>query len=71
MFATLAAARGIPIPDDVDGQPLSEAFTNPLEEVRSSSHAVQSSQGCRAGDNTPKLEEVREIEDRLRLLGYL
>jgi arylsulfatase A-like enzyme len=65
VFPTLMAAWGLPIPREVDGRVLQEAFTTPLKEKR-----VESKRNRISADAlTP--EEVDEVTERLRALGYL
>jgi len=65
VFPTLMAAWGLPIPQEVDGRVLCEAFAGPLKEER-----VESEQS-KASLEALTPEEVDEVTERLRALGYL
>ena len=63
---TLLAAAGVPVPEDMEGRVLVEAFTEPLEVAYSSPAARTES-----ADGGLSAEEENEVTERLRALGYL
>ncbi|MBC8508576.1 MAG: alkaline phosphatase family protein [Anaerolineales bacterium] len=70
ILPTMLALAGLPVPDDLDGLPLSQAFT---ESQKHAIKFVSGSSDSLDGTTTPNLDdsELTEIEDRLRSLGYL
>ncbi len=70
ILPTVLALAGVPVPDDLDGRPLMEAFT---DAQRGSVRFVSGESGALPDTATPELDsdELAEIEDRLRSLGYL
>jgi hypothetical protein len=65
VFPTLVAAWSLPIPREVDGRVLQEAFTTAVKETRI--EGVDS----KSDVDTLTVEEADELTDRLRALGYL
>ncbi len=70
ILPTMLALAGVPVPEDLDGQPLSKAFT---EQRKRSIQFVSGALDAISDPSTPDLDadELSEIEDRLRSLGYL
>ncbi|MCA9941231.1 MAG: alkaline phosphatase family protein [Anaerolineales bacterium] len=68
MFATSLAWMDMPIPDNTDGKVLQTAFTTPIQERF---YAGEASAAALTGDDAFTADEVQEIEDRLRALGYM
>jgi predicted AlkP superfamily phosphohydrolase/phosphomutase len=71
ILPTALALAGLPVPADLDGRPLLEAFT---AEARSQTRIVQADRvEAHAGESAPKLsaDQREQLEDRLRSLGYL
>lgn len=66
---TILALLATPIPDDMDGVPL----TATIEDEFLQQHAVQYSQASISGqtEQVYSEEEQKEVSDRLRALGYL
>ena len=60
---TILAVAGVPVPDDMEGSPIDEATTRPVEFTDSVKGQVGVAATDRDGDQT--------VEDRLRGLGYL
>jgi len=71
MAPTLLYLLGVPIPEDMDGRVLKEAFTEDFL----AAHLVQFQKGDEAGDqgsgSTYSEEEAALVEERLKSLGYL
>lgn len=71
---TVLHALGLPIPDDMDGRVLTEAFRpewlaqRPVQSMSVDKEVPQIDE--RTGDDYSQ-EEVEEIEERLRGLGYI
>ncbi len=70
ILPTMLALADLPVPEDLDGRPLSQAFT---EARKQAIKYVTRDEDTIADAATPELDadEVSEIEDRLRSLGYL
>ena len=70
VLPTMLALAGLPVPEDMDGRPLSQAFT---DEQKQAIKFVSGASDPMDGTSTPDLDdaELTEIEDRLRSLGYL
>lgn len=66
---TLLYALGLPIPTDMDGQPLTDAF-EPGHVAAHPPHKTDPQAG-RAAQHAFSTEEAQQIEERLRGLGYL
>jgi predicted AlkP superfamily phosphohydrolase/phosphomutase len=68
---TILYAMGVPVPQDMDGCPLVEAFAehDPQDIVVRSTAPTSSPQ--RSEETSYTAEEAREIEGRLRQMGYL
>ncbi len=67
---TILYAMGLPVPEDFDGKVLSDAFT----EAHRVDHPVDVEESEVQASVQPKLlaaDEEREVEDRLKQLGYL
>ncbi len=67
---TILYALGLPIPEDYDGKVLSDAFT----EEHTRAHPVELEKAESQMTAKPQLlaaDEEREVEDRLKQLGYL
>lgn len=67
---TLCYLLGLPVPEDMEGRVLVEA----LEETYLEAHPVIRRQAAAAGDQERRelsAEEARQVEERLRGLGYL
>lgn len=63
---TILHLMGLPVPDDMDGHPLTEILTTSQHVERRPMHTTGES------DETElSTEELVEVEDRLRALGYL
>ncbi|NIN70114.1 MAG: phosphodiesterase, partial [Anaerolineae bacterium] len=62
---TLLAAWNLPIPGEVDGKVLHEAFISPIQEER----IVSGESPTIAGEG--RAEGTDEVMERLRALGYL
>ena len=70
ILPTMLALAGLPVPEDLDGQPLVQAFTDAQKQAIK---FVSGSSNTAGETSTPDLDEseLTEIEDRLRSLGYL
>jgi arylsulfatase A-like enzyme len=68
---TVLYALGLPIPEDMDGRPLLEIFTEDYQ----ATHPVQYASPVLGGEATPEeaydAEDAAEMERRLRGLGYV
>ncbi|MBL7162777.1 MAG: alkaline phosphatase family protein [Anaerolineales bacterium] len=70
ILPTMLALADLPVPDDLDGRPLAEAFTGAQKgAVQFVSRESDISQDSVSPDLD--VDELTEIEDRLRSLGYL
>jgi len=67
---TVLALRGAPIPADVDGRVLNEAFEEPLDAASGGDGSVEVGVGV-ASERRFSDEEEEEIAERLRGLGYV
>jgi hypothetical protein len=67
---TILHLMGLPVPDDMDGRVLSEALAvrRPVEYEREM--VTEDAVGSGAGGEL-SAEEIAEVEERLRSLGYL
>ena len=65
---TILAMAGCPIPDDVEGRVLTEAFDAPPQ-VHKESAAGDGQR--REGDDAYSAEELAKVTERLADLGYL
>ena len=70
ILPTMLALADLPVPDDLDGRPLSQAFTDAQKQAL---QFVSRQGGATQDSVTPDLDEgeLTELEDRLRSLGYL
>ena len=70
ILPTILALAGLAVPEDLDGRPLSQAFT---ESQKQAIKYFSGSSDSLDRTTTPILDdsELTEIEDRLRSLGYL
>jgi len=67
---TLLALANIPVPSNLDGKPLIDAFTLPFrEKIRFVNVEDEENGGAAAPEMAPS--ELEDLEDRLRSLGYL
>lgn len=71
MAPTILYAMDLPVPRDMDGQPLTDAFTHPFI----AAHPITYDDGASAQE-TPQIAdytdaEAQQVEERLRELGYL
>jgi len=70
ILPTMLALTGLPVPEDLDGRPLSQAFTDTQRRtIQFVSRRTDIPQDSLTFDLAG--EELAEIEDRLRSLGYL
>jgi len=67
---TILAARGLPIPDDVDGKVLTSAFQEEFFEMRPIKYTKASPPPTRERLEFSQ-EEEEDIKERLRELGYM
>ena len=65
---TILYAMDLPIPDDMDGRPLIEAFKDQKQAVTSQTCSISK---AISKDKNFSPEDAAEIEKRLRDLGYL
>lgn len=70
ILPTMLALSDLPVPDDLDGQPLMNAFS---DELRASVRFISPDEDSVDETSAPGLQddELTNIEDRLRSLGYL
>lgn len=68
---TILYAMGMPIPQDMDGRPLVEAFTTDDSEGRPLLSAAPASLAQEREAVSYTAEEARQVEQRLRQMGYL
>jgi predicted AlkP superfamily phosphohydrolase/phosphomutase len=68
---TILYSLGIPVPEDMDGRVLDEAFTEEYLENNMFTHGPSSSLKVQRGDGIFNEEEAEEIKKSLRNLGYL
>jgi predicted AlkP superfamily phosphohydrolase/phosphomutase len=68
---TILYAMGVPIPQDMDGRPLVEVFVEDDRQDTPLLRAVPISLPQRSEEASYTAEEAREIEVRLRQMGYL
>jgi predicted AlkP superfamily phosphohydrolase/phosphomutase len=76
IMPTLLTLRGLSIPSGLDGRPLSEAFTDDQKariHVEQEDYSENSERGFEPTLESPELgdEELAQLEERLRSLGYL
>ncbi len=69
--ATLLYLHGVPIPDDFDGRPLLETFTETFVSIHPVEHQAPVSHERAVSDIAYSQEEARELTEHLRALGYL
>jgi hypothetical protein len=69
--ATLLYLYGIPIPEDYDGRLLQEAFNNSVLNRRPIAHQPGDGMTAAAAVSLYSKSEQAELNERLRLLGYL
>jgi arylsulfatase A-like enzyme len=68
---TILHALGVPIPQDMDGRPLVEAFATDDCQGRPRLSAVPASLAQEREAVSYTAEEARQVEQRLRQMGYL
>jgi len=68
---TILYTMGVPIPQDMDGHPLVEAFAQGDAQDIPLLNTVPTSSPQRSEETSYTAEEAREIERRLRQMGYL
>ena len=69
---TLLHLLGVPIPDDMDGQVLTEAFTDDFLSSRSVQYQKGDASPVHQGDQDPySKEDAARVQERLKDLGYL
>jgi len=69
MTPTILYAMGLPLARDMDGRVLAEAFTYPFTAEHPLTFSDNAEQPPQHADYTD--EEARQVEERLRELGYL
>jgi hypothetical protein len=62
---------GVPVPGDMDGRVLTEAFEDAFAPASVSGPAVFSKRGEGPTEDGYSDSEAREVSERLRSLGYL
>ena len=70
ILPTMLALSRLPVPEDLDGQPLTQAFSDILKDnIQFVSPKISDARQA----SSPELDgdELNELEDRLRSLGYL
>jgi predicted AlkP superfamily phosphohydrolase/phosphomutase len=72
---TILALMGLPVPDDMDGHVLTEAFREALQSVSAAAGAPQAANSFPAAAEPPppsySADEEAAVEQRLRDLGYI
>ena len=68
---TILYAMGVPVPEDMDGRVLLEAFAEPSTHERPQPNPVSATEVLRDEEASYTLAEASEIERRLRRMGYL
>jgi arylsulfatase A-like enzyme len=68
---TILYAMGVPIPQDMDGRPLVEVFVEDAAQGIPLMSMVPTYSAQRSEEASYTAEESREIEGRLRRMGYL
>jgi len=68
---TILYAMGVPIPQDMDGRPLVEVFAGDHAQRRPLLGLAPTSSAQRNEEASYTAEEAREVERRLRQMGYL
>ena len=68
---TLLSVMGVPVPGDMDGRVLTEAFEEALAPASVSGPAALSGKGEGSTGDGYSDSEAREVSERLRSLGYL
>ncbi|MDP6619628.1 MAG: alkaline phosphatase family protein [Nitrospinota bacterium] len=68
---TLLSVMGVPVPGDMDGRVLTEAFEDAFAPASVSGPAVFSKRGEGPTEDGYSDSEAREVSERLRSLGYL
>jgi hypothetical protein len=74
LLPTVLALAGLPIPKNLDGSPISQAFDADFKSSLRFTDTDSESEWRRDKQNrTPELDEqeLAQLEDRLRSLGYL
>jgi predicted AlkP superfamily phosphohydrolase/phosphomutase len=70
IMPTILFLLGVPIPDDLDGRVLTELFENHFIQEREVSFSAAVQNGSSQGSRLNEIEN-REIQERLKNLGYL
>jgi len=70
ILPTMLALSGLPVPEDLDGQPLLAAMT---DDIKENVQFIEASDSAEIDSAAPVLDgdELDELEERLRGLGYL
>ncbi|GAB4339410.1 MAG: alkaline phosphatase family protein [Candidatus Abyssubacteria bacterium] len=68
---TILYSLGLPVPDDMNGRVLNDAFTEEFRGRRSVEYEARSNIGERADESAYTEEEERLVKERLRNLGYI